>query len=42
MLLISSSIKTSTIRRLEPSFYEDMEQRTKGRVPERVYFNKGL
>ena len=37
-----SSIKTSTIQSFEAELYEDMKQRTKGNVPERVYFNKGL
>lgn len=30
------------MKRLEPEFYEEMVQNTKGNVPERVYFNKGL
>ncbi|XP_067612961.1 sideroflexin-2 [Eurosta solidaginis] len=36
------SLKTSTIKMLESEKYADMEARTKGQLPERVYFNKGL
>lgn len=36
------SVKTSTIQRFEPEFYKEMVEKTKGKVPERVYFNKGL
>ncbi|XP_037936591.1 sideroflexin-2 [Teleopsis dalmanni] len=36
------SLKTTTIKRLEPEFYAEVEERTKHRVPEYVYFNKGL
>lgn len=36
------SIKTSTVKRLEPELYEEMVKNTKENVPERVYFNKGL
>lgn len=42
LLYFSSSLNTSTMKRLEPEFYEEMVQNTKGNVPERVYFNKGL
>lgn len=37
-----SSIKSSTIKSYEPELYEDMVQKTNGKVPERVFFNKGL
>ncbi|XP_061397537.1 sideroflexin-2 [Musca vetustissima] len=36
------SLNTSTIKRLEPEFYEEMLENTKGNVPAKVYFNKGL
>ncbi|XP_017843779.1 sideroflexin-2 [Drosophila busckii] len=35
-------LDSSTMRRFEPELYEQMEQRTQGNVPKRVYFNKGL
>lgn len=37
-----ASLKASTMSRFEPELYKDMEERTKGKVPEKVYFNKGL
>lgn len=37
-----SSLKTKTMKSFEPALYEDMEKRTKGQVPDRIYFNKGL
>ncbi|KAG5684626.1 hypothetical protein PVAND_013848 [Polypedilum vanderplanki] len=37
-----ATLSASTINRLEPEFYRDIEERTKGNVPEKVYFNKGL
>lgn len=37
-----SSIDTCTIKSYETELYEDMKQKTNGKVPERVYFNKGL
>lgn len=36
------SLNISTIKRLEPEFYEEMLQNTKGKIPNKVYFNKGL
>uniref|UniRef100_A0A034VL69 Sidoreflexin n=1 Tax=Bactrocera dorsalis TaxID=27457 RepID=A0A034VL69_BACDO len=36
------SLKTSTIKLLEADQYAEIESKTKGRVPQRVYFNKGL
>ncbi|XP_075162034.1 sideroflexin 2 [Haematobia irritans] len=36
------SLNTSTIKRLEPEFYEEMVKNTNGNVPAKVYFNKGL
>uniref|UniRef100_A0A1A9ZBX2 Sidoreflexin n=1 Tax=Glossina pallidipes TaxID=7398 RepID=A0A1A9ZBX2_GLOPL len=36
------SLKTSTMKRFEPTLYEEMVERNKGKVPEKVYFNKGL
>ncbi|XP_054734027.1 sideroflexin-2 isoform X1 [Anastrepha obliqua] len=36
------SLKTSTIKMLESDQYAEMETNTKGHVPQRVYFNKGL
>jgi tricarboxylate carrier len=37
-----ASLSASTMSRLEPELYRDMEQRTKGNVPSAVFFNKGL
>lgn len=37
-----ASLSTATIKRFEPEFYKDMEERTKGNIPSYVYFNKGL
>ncbi|XP_065361302.1 sideroflexin-2 [Calliphora vicina] len=36
------SLSTSTIQRFEPELYEEMKQATNGKVPQKVYFNKGL
>ncbi|XP_030573175.1 sideroflexin-2 [Drosophila novamexicana] len=36
------SLNTSTMRTFEPELYKDMVQRTGDKVPNRVYFNKGL
>ncbi|CAD7006270.1 unnamed protein product [Ceratitis capitata] len=36
------SLKTSTIKLVESEQYAKIESNTKGHVPERVYFNKGL
>lgn len=38
----TASLKTSTIKRLEPEFYETMLKKNGGKLPEKVYFNKGL
>lgn len=37
-----AAISTSTIKRFEPELYEEMKGNTKGKVPDVVYFNKGL
>lgn len=37
-----ASLSASTIQRFEPEFYADIEANTKGKVPARVFFNKGL
>lgn len=37
-----ASLDASTIQRFEPEFYAEMEKKAGGKVPERVYFNKGL
>jgi hypothetical protein len=37
-----ASLSAATIKRFEPELYKEMEESTKGKVPERVYFNKGL
>ncbi|EDW69910.2 sideroflexin-2 [Drosophila virilis] len=36
------SLDTSTMRTFEPELYKDMVKRTGDKVPNRVYFNKGL
>jgi len=36
------SLDTSIMRTFEPELYEDLEKKTQGKVPKRVYFNKGL
>lgn len=36
------SMDTSTIKAWEPELYEEMLRKTEGKVPEKVYFNKGL
>ncbi|XP_064545905.1 sideroflexin-2 [Drosophila montana] len=36
------SLSTSTMRNFEPGLFKDMVNRTAGKVPDRVYFNKGL
>jgi len=36
------SLDTSTMRTFEPELFEEIEKKTRGNVPERVYFNKGL
>ncbi|XP_055384321.1 sideroflexin-2 [Condylostylus longicornis] len=36
------SLRTSTIKLIEPEFYDEMVKNTSGNVPEKVYFNKGL
>lgn len=36
------SIKTSTLEWLEPEEFEKIKKNCEGKVPERVYFNKGL
>ncbi|XP_030383439.1 sideroflexin-2 isoform X2 [Scaptodrosophila lebanonensis] len=36
------SLKTSTMRIIEPELYTELERNTSGNVPKRVYFNKGL
>lgn len=38
----NASLNIGTIRRFEPEFYEEIEKNTKGKLPEKVYFNKGL
>lgn len=37
-----ASIQTSVIRKLEPESYQKIKENTKGVIPERIYFNKGL
>lgn len=37
-----ASLSASIISKFEPEFYKDMEANTKGKVPEKVFFNKGL
>lgn len=37
-----ASLSASTIQRFEPEFYKDIEANTKGKIPEKVFFNKGL
>lgn len=37
-----ASLAASTIQRFEPEFFAEMEKKASGKVPERVYFNKGL
>jgi sideroflexin-2 len=37
-----ASLAASTIQRFEPKFYEELEKKIGGKIPERVYFNKGL
>ncbi|KAI8041231.1 hypothetical protein M5D96_005485 [Drosophila gunungcola] len=36
------SLDTSTMRTFEPELYQEIEKKTRGNVPKRVYFNKGL
>lgn len=37
-----AALSTEVIKRLEPEFYKDMHEKTKGNIPAEVYFNKGL
>lgn len=37
-----SSLKVSTIERFEPELYKEMHAKNNGKLPEKVYFNKGL
>lgn len=37
-----ASLSASIIQKLEPEFYKDIEANTKGNVPRKVFFNKGL
>lgn len=37
-----SSMKTSTLALLEPKSYEQLKKNCPDKLPERVYFNKGL
>lgn len=37
-----ASLSASIIQKFEPEFYKQIEANTKGKVPEKVYFNKGL
>lgn len=37
-----ASLSASIIQKFEPEFYQQIEANTKGKVPEKVYFNKGL
>lgn len=37
-----ASLSASIIGRFEPEFYQQIEANTKGKVPEKVFFNKGL
>lgn len=37
-----ASLSASTIKRFEPELYKQIEELTKNKVPENVYFNKGL
>lgn len=36
------SLNVSTIKRLERELYEEMWENNKGKLPTKVYFNKGL
>jgi sideroflexin-2 len=37
-----ASLSASMIQKFEPEFYQQIEAKTKGKVPETVFFNKGL
>lgn len=37
-----ASLSASILKRFEPEFHNEIVANTKGKVPERVYFNKGL
>ena len=37
-----ASLSASIIQKFEPEFYKQIEEKTKGKVPEKVFFNKGL
>lgn len=37
-----ASLSASIIQKFEPEFYQQIEANSKGKVPERVFFNKGL
>ena len=37
-----ASLSAGIIQRFEPEFYQEIEAKTKGKVPEKVFFNKGL
>jgi hypothetical protein len=37
-----SSLDIGTIKRFEPEFYQEIEKNTNGKVPDLVFFNKGL
>jgi sideroflexin-2 len=37
-----ASLHASTIERFESDSYKDIKEKTKAKVPEKVYFNKGL
>jgi len=40
--VLFSSMKTTTLAWLEPEAYESIKKTCGDKVPERVYFNKGL
>lgn len=37
-----ASLTAGIIEKFEPEFYKEIEANSKGKVPERVFFNKGL
>lgn len=37
-----SCLSIDTIKRFEPEFYKEIETNCKGRLPDLVFFNKGL
>lgn len=37
-----ASLSSSIIEKFEPEFYKEIAEKTKGKVPEKIFFNKGL